>query len=160
MTPIRLLRTSSFRLTGLYALIFLASAGTLFSIVYWTARSALRDQLVMVSRTEAEGLAAEYHLMGSDDVSATIEQRLKLRVRNPAYYLLQDQQGRVIAGNLTATLPTSGLIEMDPPESSGQDADDPEEAEHQVIAYGIILANGDFCWSARTLTASTRPKRQ
>ena len=55
--PTRILRSASFRLTLIYAVLFVVSAGALFATVYWTATAAMQADMAAVLRTEALQLA-------------------------------------------------------------------------------------------------------
>jgi len=54
---IRILRSASFRLPLIYAVLFVLSAGALFVTVYWTATAAMQADMSAVLRTEAYQLA-------------------------------------------------------------------------------------------------------
>ena len=54
---IRILRSASFRLPLIYAVLFVLSAGALFVTVYWTATAAMQADMAAVLRTEAYQLA-------------------------------------------------------------------------------------------------------
>jgi hypothetical protein len=47
---IRILRSASFRLPLLYAVLFILSAGVLFASVYWTATAAMQNDMAAVLR--------------------------------------------------------------------------------------------------------------
>ena len=53
----RILRSASFRLTLIYAVLFVVSAGVLFATVYVTATAAMQNDMQAVLRTEAFQLA-------------------------------------------------------------------------------------------------------
>ena len=53
----RILRSASFRLPLIYAVLFVLSAGALFATVYWTATAAMQNDMAAVLRTEAYQLA-------------------------------------------------------------------------------------------------------
>ena len=98
-TP-RFIRTTSFRLTALYAGLFAASAAVLFGIVYWVTGGVLHEQVRLSLQSEMASLEAE----GSGDFPAEIKVRLASPSPQPFYYSLQDSSGRPIAGNLGAHL--------------------------------------------------------
>ena len=58
---IRILRSASFRLPLIYAVLFVLSAGALFVTVYWTATAAMQADMAAVLRTEALQLAEVHH---------------------------------------------------------------------------------------------------
>ncbi len=145
MLRTRLLRTASFRLTALYAVLFVASACLLFAFVYWIAGQTMRDQLAGVIQGEAEDLARRFESANSAGLVDAIGERLHMRGRRPAYYLLQDTQGRVLAGNLPAIPPVPGLTSLEPPRDALDTETDPGEVdEHSILGYGVALPGGLF----------------
>ena len=77
-TP-KFIRTTSFRLTALYAGLFAASAAVLFGIVYWVTGGVLHEQVRLSLQSEMASLEAE----GSGDFPAEI----KVRLASPVHSL-------------------------------------------------------------------------
>ena len=92
MKPPRFIRTTSFRLTALYAGLFAASAAVLFGIVYWVTGGVLHEQVRLSLQSEMASLEAE----GSGDFPAEVKVRLASPSSQPFYYSLQesDQDAR------------------------------------------------------------------
>ncbi len=103
-----LLRTSSFRLTLLYAGLFLLSGSALFGLVSWSINLATELELqrdVDEEMNEVKASAGTLDLptlrrVVGDYVSKTEDTR----------YLLQDRAGHVLAGNLPAMAPVPGAL--------------------------------------------------
>jgi len=105
----KIFRTSAFRLTLLYAGIFCASFLVLFALIYWsTARHMDRqfDNTVSNEIAEIENDVANGNL-------GSLQQIVKgLTLHSPGFfYLLQNRDGTVLAGNLPAMTPTPGIID-------------------------------------------------
>jgi signal transduction histidine kinase len=93
-----LVRTTSFRLAVLYALLFGGSAVVVFAVIYWAATSAMSDQLDAGLDAERAALEARYRAGGIDALSSAIAERLAQPV-HPLRYLLEDASGRVLVGD-------------------------------------------------------------
>lgn len=103
----RSLRTSSFRLTILYAAIFSASELLLFGVIAWSMNSFMAEQL---DTTVANELAEVQAYAGGLETSALKRVVDGLIINSPGvYYLLQGADGEVIAGNMMAIRPKPGL---------------------------------------------------
>jgi signal transduction histidine kinase len=107
----RPLRTSSFRLTILYAAMFGLSGLALFSIVTWSVTSFMAEQ---IDATVANELAEVQADAGDQDPVALKRVIDGLTVNSPGiYYLLQSSDGRVLAGNMMAIDPVLGARSLD-----------------------------------------------
>ena len=107
----RPLRTSSFRLTVLYAAMFSVSGLVVFAIVGWLVGSFMAEQL---DTTVANELAEVQADAGSQDTRALKRVITGLTVNSPGiYYLLQAPDRQVIAGNMMAIEPKSGLRSLE-----------------------------------------------
>ncbi|MGL5445912.1 MAG: ATP-binding protein [Rhabdaerophilum sp.] len=97
MTLPKLFRTTSFRFTFLYALIFTISVATLGAVVYVTVRTALEAQTALRIAGEIEVLEQEYRSQGLDHLLATVSTRLSARERDALEYVLVLPDGTRIA---------------------------------------------------------------
>src|SRR3990172_2828885 len=146
MSPDSFLRSTTFRLLAWYAAVFGASVAILLFMVYWITLVALDEQLSDSVERETQVLVDLYRNRGLDSVVRAIQLRV-VELRPPRrYYLLQDADGKRLAGNLSPMKPTEG--EMVLPVSflfQGQrsKADDPTGA-YPVVAQGRRLENGEF----------------
>jgi signal transduction histidine kinase len=143
-TP-RLIRTSSFRLAALYAGLFAASTGVLFSIVYWTMTNALREQVRLSLQNEMTTFAVKIATGQVSELQAEIEQRLASGKPQTFYYGLQNSSGHSLAGNL----PNLGLFEgwREQPVDDEEHEDDDATNEHSnpvLFALGRRLPGGDY----------------
>lgn len=131
----RLFRTSSFRLTLLYVGLFTVSALILFGVTYWFATDyAAQDEINEIG-VEFAAIQDEAGLAGNERLPLIIENHLRQRRDVRAVYLLEDAQGRKIAGNINAMPPKLGptmlALVLD-----GQPL--------EVRAYGYRLDNGYY----------------
>lgn len=108
-TP-RLLRTSSFRLTLLYAGLFSISVSVLFGIVYWFAANSISGQIDSAVASELAEEQADAGVRGLEGLQELI--KLQAQHASPGtYYLLEDESGRILAGNLPSLKPVIGIRE-------------------------------------------------
>jgi signal transduction histidine kinase len=107
----RPLRTSSFRLTVLYAAMFSVSGLVVFVIVAWLVGSFMAEQLDVTVANELAEVQAD---AGGQDTHVLKRVITGLTVNSPGiYYLLQAPDGEVIAGNMTAIDPKPGLRSLE-----------------------------------------------
>ena len=105
----RVLRTSAFRLTLLYAGIFCASFVALFAIIYWSTARYMDRQLDDTISNEIAEIQSD---AANGSVSSLQKIVSELSHKSPGFfYLLQDHDGNVLAGNLPAMAPKVGIIE-------------------------------------------------
>ncbi len=108
MRPTRLLRTSSFRLTLLYAALFGASVLILFGVMLWSATSYVVNQIDTTVANEIAEVQADASGQGLAGLRAVVT-ALAAQEGPGAYYLLEDAAGQKIAGNLPAMAPIVGI---------------------------------------------------
>jgi signal transduction histidine kinase len=111
----RIVRTATFRLSALYAILFGASVLLLGAVTFWSTRSVLEQQLARRIESEMTLLEQEFRSGGLDRLVAIIQQRTRLN----AYldYSLTDPTGKRLAGDLPLVSGRSGWVEVE----TGQD---------------------------------------
>ena len=131
----KLVRTSSFRLTLLYAGLSALSFLVLFGVVLWSTTSYMDRQIDVTVTTELSEIQA--------DAGGGIE-RLRgivqdLSARSPGYfYLLQDTQGQVLAGNMAAMQPLPGVREWPSADQPGV------HGSTGIRGRGVLLPGGAY----------------
>jgi methyl-accepting chemotaxis protein len=116
----RLLRTASFRLSALYAVLFGLSVLVLGAITYWSTRSAIEQQLMRRIEAEMALLKLEFRTSGLDRLIAVIQQRTRTAPNLDFDYFLADAAGRHLAGNLPLVLDRLGWNEISAPEDASE----------------------------------------
>ncbi len=138
MHPIRVFRTTGFRLALLHVGLFALSVAVLFGVIYWITDDALRAQVVSSVTDEVAALTE-----GTPDVAQMareIEQRISSGARAPYYYLLLDASGRPGAGNMSALPPVPGWRSLPVPEGPRKLS----EGDHRLLALGVALPGGAY----------------
>ena len=141
MTTTRLLRTSTFRLSLLYVVLFGASVLLLLAFIYWTTVRVIDRQTTDTIEAEVRGLAEQYRARGIGRLIAVIEERSGPYGDPDTVYLLADSSLRSLAGNLSAwpqeaSGPEGGWIEV-----SARRADE-EETRGTIPARTFVLPGG------------------
>lgn len=141
----RTLRTASFRLAAVYALLFAASALVLGAVVFWTAREAMLQQLAVRIEAESALLQTAYRSGGLANLVATVHSRGPMALD----YLVQTPDGHRMAGDLPAVSARRGWFNLDLSDrqdtGEAQDHDGPEQlrAHASDMGSGVVLVVGD-----------------
>jgi signal transduction histidine kinase len=135
----RVFRTSSFRLTLLYAALFSLSVIVLFAVIYWSTAFHMTGQLDAAVSSDFAELTEGFRTGGTARVAALIEDRVNDMPTGPMFYLLEDPTGKALAGNLPALTRRTGTF----------DTVDPRPVPHEddlrpLRARGTVLPGGDY----------------
>ena len=96
----RLFRSTAFRLALVYALLFFVSVAALLGFIYLNTVGTLERQANATIKTELAGLAELYREGGLVRLSRGISDRQDTEAARDIIYLLVDQTGGYVAGNL------------------------------------------------------------
>jgi signal transduction histidine kinase len=131
------LRTSSFRLTILYAAIFGVSGLLLFGVIAWSVNSFMAEQLDATVANELAEVQADAGGLETGALKRVVD---GLIINSPGvYYLLQGADGQVIAGNMMAIRPKPGLRTLD----WARQAPD-RHVLGGIRGRGVLLADGGY----------------
>lgn len=100
MRATRLLRSATFRLALLYAVLFGGSVALVLGFVYWSTAAYMLRQADVTIEAEIEGLADRYRVSGLNGLTALIQERLSRRPAGASVYLLAAQDRTPLLGNL------------------------------------------------------------
>ncbi len=145
MRPSELIRSTSFRLGLLHASAFAISVTVLFLVVYWTTDLALSHQIDSDIDVESAALVRQAQSQGREGLEQALADRA--RARSDAYYLLQDQLGHRLAGNLPTHPIGPGWI--DTYRTIDKDSNQPKDRAHVIHAKGVLLADGALLFVGR-----------
>ncbi|WP_082609613.1 HAMP domain-containing sensor histidine kinase [Bosea sp. Root381] len=98
-----LFRTTAFKLTAVYLVVFAVFAGVLLGYVAWNAKRLLDDQIRSTIDAEIQGLAEQQRLGGMRRLVNVIERRS--RAPGASLYLVTTPVGERVAGNVEALPP-------------------------------------------------------
>ena len=132
----RILRTSSFRLTLLYAGLFGASALILLEVVYWATGFYISSSLDAAVDSDIAELEDSLRDGGTEALTAEVKERVRQMPHGPVYYLLQDSNGETIVGNLPPFHGGEGRVDLKVPRSDGPSV--------PVHARGITLTEREY----------------
>lgn len=108
--PVRLQQSTTFRLSLLYMLLFGTSVLMLLGYIYWTTAGFMERQTDETIAAEVLSLSEQYRLLGVGGIQRGIAKRLSNEASNDSFYLLADNNLRLLAGNL----PSDALREIVP----------------------------------------------
>jgi signal transduction histidine kinase len=127
----RLVRTASFRLSALYAILFGVCVLLLGAAAYWSTRSALEQQLTRRVESEMMLLEQEFRANGIDGLVATVRQRT--RVKGNLDYFVAEQAGQRLAGDLPIISDRSGWVEINAAQDAGEEQSNEVEATRVLV---------------------------
>lgn len=134
----RLLRTASFRLSALYAVLFGGSVLLLGAVAFWSTRSALEQQVTRRIVAEMTLLEQEFRSNGLDHLVATVQHRTRAKA-NLDYFVV-DSAGKRLAGDLPPVADRLGWVEID----AGQDANGEQSGEKERVRALVKQLDGGF----------------
>lgn len=144
MTRLKLLDTPIFRLILLSSAIFGLSACVMFGVMYRAVNLYMEGQVDAQIQADAHMLAESDSAADPARLIARLQRRIERNHQPGVYYLLEDEKGAVLAGDLPAVpLPVTGSYDLPPPAGL--------PAEHELRGYGLTLPNGLGLLVARDL---------
>lgn len=96
----RLLRTSTFQITVLYAVMLTISTAAVALFLYWSTIGFLQRQTDQTIEVEIAGLRDTYRSQGLNGLTRVIGERIRVGGDAEALYLFADSRLRPLAGNL------------------------------------------------------------
>lgn len=145
---IRLFKTESFRLTAIFAAVFVTAMLILMALVYVIMHQAFRAELLSAADQDLASIAKGYAAEGISEAKEVIVQRLATPAASD-YFILERTTGQKLAGNLPFVTPVPGERVMAMPAAFGA----PEDAEegHRIIGKGIFLTHDLYAFAGRDL---------
>jgi signal transduction histidine kinase len=93
-------RSATFRLALLYAVVFGGSVLLVLGFIYWSTASYMARQADQTIQAEIESFAERYRVSGLEGLTALIQERLSRRPAGASIYLLAAPDLTPLAGNL------------------------------------------------------------
>jgi signal transduction histidine kinase len=139
VTPLgKLFRTTAFKISLAYLVIFAIGAGLVLSRVGWHVKELIDEQIKQTIDTDITGLAEQYAQGGIQQLASVIERRVKQP--GAGLYLVTTYAGEPVAGNITS-LPAGVLSHAGTVETNYQRPGD-SSASHRAFARIFILPDG------------------
>jgi signal transduction histidine kinase len=129
------LHTWSFKMTALFAVLFLFFPAVLFAVVYWLAQDYAAEDYREELITEFNIIMNDAKEDGYRSLPAIVEKHLRLHAQRPTVYLLEDASGNKLVGNLDAIPPKAGPLKVAFPE---------RRIDGMLEAYMFMTPNGDY----------------
>lgn len=134
MIGFRVLNTPTFRLLLVSSAIFGFSALVMFGVMYIAVTRSMARQLDTELQNEILSLSDNDGRMDRDRLVARVRGRIDRHSRTGTYYLVQDEDGTVLAGDIPPlAVPFSGAYDL--PSMT-------KDPEHVLRAAGVNLPNG------------------
>lgn len=145
MTAPRHFRTLGFRLSALYAALFVVSTGLLFGIVYWIAVQVLQQQNAAILQNEVASLT-EGISRPATGIAGEIGRRLRDGQYRPLYYRLETDAGEARGGNLPMLRLPPGWHRFSYPVGRLNSYPPEDEDEHTIHLLGLTsrLPSGEL----------------
>jgi len=135
----KLLRTTAFRLTLVYLLVFALFAAFLLGYFALNTRRLVNEQIIGIVDTEIQTLNTQYSQTGIRRLVGVVD----VRSRRPgsSLYLVTTPTGEGLAGNVGSLEP--GVLEAQGwVETAYRRLDEPESAEHNALVRVLRLPGG------------------
>lgn len=149
----RMARTTAFKLSAVYLLIFVVFSGIIVGYVGWNTRRLLDAQITETIETEINALAEQYRQGGMRRLISVMERRG--RQSGSFLYLLVDGRGDSITGNAILRVPAltlnPGWVEV-----NYNWPDEPESAARLARVRVFVLASGLRLFVGRDLEERAR----
>lgn len=149
----QVIRTSAFKLSAAYLLIFIIFAVFVLGYLSWASRRLLDDQITATIETEINALAEQYRQGGERRLITGIERRS--RQSGSFIYLLVDRRGDSVTGNALLSVPAlnqrPGWIEV-----NFRAPDEPAEVNRLAKLRVFLLPSGFRLFVGRDLEDRAR----
>jgi signal transduction histidine kinase len=149
----KLLRTTAFRLTLVYLVVFALFAAFLLAYFAWNTRRLITEQITETVDAEIQGLSEQYRQGGVRRIAFAIEGR-SLRPGS-SLYLLTTAAGELVAGNVGA-LATGILDKPGWSETVYRRVDEQDASEHHALVRVDQLPGGFHLLVGRDLEERER----
>jgi signal transduction histidine kinase len=135
----KLIRTTAFRLTLVYLLLFALFAASLLAYFAWNTRRMITEQITTTVNGEISEITDVYNRRGLRGLFFTIENRALRPGAN--LYLVTTPEGRAIAGNVGSLAP--GVMGTDGwSETAYRRMDEQDNSYHRALVYVTQLSGG------------------
>ena len=135
----KLFRTTAFKLTLVYVVVFALFAAFLLGYFAWNTRRLITEQITQTVDAEITGLAEQYRLGGIRRLTIVVDNRA--RRPGSSLYLVTTYAGQAMAGNISS-LATGVLNTPGWTETIYRRLDEPEGTEHRALVRVFQLPGG------------------
>ena len=139
-------RSTTFRLSLFYVLLFFLSVGALLAFIYVKTIDTIDRETAQATKADAAALIQEYTVQGIAGLIDAVEDRVAPDRAGDGLYILEDEDGAALAGNIHAW-PTAD------PDASGwvSFTIDRDDGPHQARGQAYALKDGSKLLVARDL---------
>ena len=148
MHPTRVLRTATFRLALVSAALSATSAVALFAVIYWAMAGYASRQFEASIESDTKALVEVGRRDGLERLAEEVDRRTRDKRTPTAYYLLLDNGGHLVAGDLPPSAPQPGWHRLSAP---GHELEDRDVDAPVILALGTLLSDGAFVLVGRDM---------
>ncbi|MDO9439598.1 MAG: ATP-binding protein [Beijerinckiaceae bacterium] len=134
----KLFRTTAFKLSLAYLVIFAIGAGLVLGRIAWNVKGLIDEQISQTIDAEITGLSEQYTQGGIRRLVYVVEQRT--RQPGASLYLVTTFAGQTIAGNIGDLPP--GTLDRPGLKETAYRRPDEAEAKHRALARIFVLPGG------------------
>ena len=134
----KLFRTTAFKLSFAYLVLFAIGAGFVLGTVAWNVKALMDEQIGQTIEAEIGGLAEQYAQGGMRRLVDIVDRRS--RVPGSSLYLVTTFAGENIAGNIAALPP--GVLDHPGIVETGYERPGETEPRHRALARIFVLPGG------------------
>jgi signal transduction histidine kinase len=120
----------------LYAGLFAASVLILFGAISWATSIYMANSLDAAVDSDITELEDAFQVGGNAALAALVRERVRQTPQGPMYYLLEDPNGKVVAGNLFPFHGGEGRFDLKAPRSNAPSV--------PIHTRGVVLAGGAY----------------
>ena len=146
------LRSTSFRLAAIYAVMFIGSTLVILLATYFATENAIEEALHESVDAELRELTGVFERGGRDDLVAAVATRSRFAVAD-RFYLLLDSDGTALAGNVRADLWEEGFARREFDDAAEVAAPDSPLARNGSGEDLIMVSEGERLGDVRLLVA-------
>lgn len=136
----KLFRTTAFKLSFAYLVVFTLFAFVALGYVAWSAQKLLNDQFISTIESEINGLSEQYRIGGLRRLVNSVERRS--RTPGASLYLVTTSVGERIAGNIGALPP--GVIDRVGQFETLYNRTDETDSQPNMALVRVYVLPGDF----------------
>lgn len=163
LQPTRIIQSATFRLAALFALLFLTLTGALIGTVLWIVAGTQESSLVRANDEDIGTVMNGFRDEGLDEALEVVRQRLGTpngeRLAEPKFYMLiEDGQGRRLAGNLPAMPTRLGALELPLPAAAASGNASGRAGSlsaMKIVGRGVEIRPGYYLFVGRDTEAVT-----
>jgi signal transduction histidine kinase len=146
---IRLLHTEGFRIAAIFAVVFAILAVAMAGAILVIVDDEFRGEIVQFANADVATVKAGYDTKGLREAKEVVNQRMASP--DASDFMLLEQDGKRLAGNIAPMPPTTGILTLPMPGTRGR---------RTILGVAAYLAPGVYVFSGSDLHRARLARRQ